>query len=105
MVFVAPAWVPPLPRVPDVSLFEFLLDEEYGRAPISNDLVSYICGVSGRQVTVKEQKEDAELLARALVQDLGWKVNEGADLDKVVCVFAQNTVSSPTCLMSTASNI
>lgn len=94
MVFLSPAWVPgPLPPIPDVSLWEFMLDERHGRVSIEKSLPSYVCGLSGRKVFVKEQARDAELLARTLAQETGWEVNNGSSLDKVVCIFAQNTAS------------
>jgi len=33
-----------------------------------------------------------ELLAQVLAVELGWSVNEGSEYDKVVSVFALNTV-------------
>jgi hypothetical protein len=39
-----------------------------------------------------EQKKQIDQLARALNKEFGWKVNEGSEYDKVVNVFAFNTV-------------
>jgi len=95
MVFTAPAWVPQMPPLPDVPLCEFLFDEQYGRAPIATSLPPYVCGITGRAVTVQEQKEKIQVLARGLADELGWKVNEGTEFDKIVCIFALNTVCIP----------
>lgn len=93
MVFHPPAWAPELPEIPsDVSIPDFVFDEKYGRAPISESKASYICGLTGKKVTAQQQKEDHGYLARALAKELGWKVNSGTEFDKVVGVFALNTI-------------
>lgn len=94
MVFKAPAFTPPLPEVPDtVPLCEFMFDERYGRCPISKSLDPYTCGLTGQSISAEEQKVRVEYLARALAHEFAWNVNEGTEFDKVVGVFATNTVS------------
>lgn len=93
MVFVPPSFAPPLPHVPDsVPICEFMLDEKHGRKPIKQSWDSYTCGLTGKTVTAQQQKDRVELLARSLVKEFGWKVNEGTEYDKVVGVFALNTI-------------
>ncbi|OAG44053.1 hypothetical protein AYO21_01510 [Fonsecaea monophora] len=96
MVFTPPSWLPPLPEIPDVSLPVFMFDEQYGRAPFSTSLNPYVCGISGKTITPVEQKERVEILANSLSSELGWAVNEGSEIDKVVGVFALNTIDIPT---------
>ncbi len=93
MVFYPPPFVPKLPEVPDtVPIYDFMLDEQYGRKPISQSKDAYVCGISGRAVTAQQQKDSVGPLARALAKEFGWKVNEGTEYDKVAGVFALNTV-------------
>lgn len=94
MVFTPGPWLPPLPAIPDVSLPEFMFDERYGRAPFSTSLDPYVCNTSGKAITALGQKQRIEDLARALAFELGWAVNEGSEFDKVVSVFALNTVGT-----------
>merc|ERR1712000_414869 len=93
MVFYPPPWVPKLPEIPDtVPICEFMLDEKYGRRPYSDSWDAYTCGLSGKSITARQQKENVDKLARALAKEFGWKVNEGTEYDKVVGVFALNTI-------------
>ncbi|EXJ71395.1 uncharacterized protein A1O5_05202 [Cladophialophora psammophila CBS 110553] len=96
MVFTPDSWLPPLPEIPDVSLPAFMFDEQYGRAPFSTSLDPYVCSVSGKTITPVEQKERIETLARSLSSELRWAVNEGSEMDKVVGIFALNTIDIPT---------
>lgn len=96
MVFYPPSWVPKLAEVPDtVSIPDFLFDEQHGRKQLSKSKDPFTCGLSGKTRTAREQKEQIEHLARALNKEFGWKVNEGSEYDKVVLVFAFNTVRTP----------
>ena len=93
MVFYPPSFISKLPEVPDsVPICDFILDEQHGRRPLSESWDPYICGLSGTRITAKQQKERVDHLARALANEFGWKVNEGSEHDKVVGVFALNTV-------------
>jgi ribosome assembly protein SQT1 len=95
MVFYPPPWVPKLPEIPDtVPICEFMLDEKHGRRPYSDSWDAYTCGLSGKSITAVQQKENVDRLARSLAKEFGWKVNEGTEYDKVVGVFALNTVRS-----------
>lgn len=93
MVFRPPSWTPQLPEVPDtVPVCEFVLDERYGRRPFSESRDSYVCGLTGRSIGPEQQRRQVDRLARSLSRELGWKVNQGTEYDKVACIFAYNTV-------------
>ncbi len=95
MLFTPPDASPPMVEVPDtVPICDFMFDEQYGRRPISESLDTYTCGITGRTITAHDQKERVGLLARSLADEMGWAVNEGSEYDKVVGVFALNTVSN-----------
>ncbi len=93
MVFYPPKWVPKLPEVPDtVPICDFILDEKHGRYPIAKSKDPYTCALSGRTCSTQELKQKVDHLSRALNKEFGWKVNGGSEYDKVVGVFAFNTV-------------
>lgn len=93
MVFTSPSWVAKLPEIPDtVSIPDFLFDEQHGRKPLDKSLDPFTCGLSGKTRSAQEQKKEVDHLARALNKEFGWKVNEGSEYDKVINVFALNTV-------------
>jgi hypothetical protein len=52
----------------------------------------FTCGVTGRSYPVHEVAERVDLLARSLRERISCAVNEGSELDKVVCVYSVNTV-------------
>lgn len=95
MVFYPPKWAPKLPFDPPdtVPICDFFLDERYGRLPLNKSLDPYTCGISGKSYTAGEQRQRTESLARGLANELGWKVNQGTEFDKVVGLFAFNTVN------------
>jgi hypothetical protein len=70
-----------------------MFTEKYGRVPFADSKDPFTCGISGRSFTSEQQKERSEALARALSQELGWTPSSGTEWDKVVGVFALNTVS------------
>lgn len=94
MLFKPHDSLPQTLNIPDtVPLGEFLFDEKHGRRPLAESLDSYVCGISGFKVSACEQKQRVGLLSRALARDLGWEVNKGSEFDKVVGIFALNSVS------------
>lgn len=94
MVFHPPSWVPKLPNVPDtVPIPDFILDEKYGRRPYADSWDTYTCGLTGRSISARQQKENVDKLSRSLAKEFGWKVSEGTEFDKVAGTFAFNTVS------------
>jgi hypothetical protein len=93
MIFNPPDFLPSLGEVPDtVPICEFMFDERHGRRPISESLDAYTCGITGRTISARDQKERVSLLARSLADEMGWGVNQGSEYDKVVGIFALNTV-------------
>ncbi|KXH42228.1 AMP-binding enzyme [Colletotrichum simmondsii] len=93
MLFVPDQSLPQLPIIPDtVPLCDFMFDEQYGRHPVATSLDSYTCGLSGSSISAQEQKSRVEALARSLAQEFGWSVNQGSEFDKVIGIFALNTV-------------
>lgn len=93
MVFYPESSIPKLPEIPDtVPICDFMLDEKYGRRPFSESLDAYTCGLTGRSISARQQKENVDKLARGLAKEFGWKVDEGSEYDKVVGVFALNTI-------------
>ena len=102
MVFVPPSWAHPLPEIPNVPLCDFIFDERYGRAPFETSLPAYVDGITGREVSIEQLKENVEKLARGLASELGWTPNRGEELSKVVAIFALNTVRT-LCQLETGS--
>lgn len=70
-----------------------MLDEQYGRIPFVNSRDPFTCGISGKSYTNEQVKERSGYLASALSKELGWKPNSGSEYDKVMGIFALNTVS------------
>lgn len=76
-----------------ITIGEFWANERYGRMPYDKSRTPFTCGVSGKSYSNAQMKERYELLARALSKRLGWRPNEETHWDKVVGVFAYNSVS------------
>ncbi|KAG4413272.1 hypothetical protein IFR04_013591 [Cadophora malorum] len=97
MVFTPPSWVPKLPEVPDtVPISQFMLDDSYGRCPLKKSRNPFTCGISGRTFSATEMVDRVDHLAKGLAKEFGWEVNKGTEWDKVVGIFALNTVDSMT---------
>ncbi|CAI4212640.1 unnamed protein product [Parascedosporium putredinis] len=94
MVFTPPSWVPQLPIDPpdSITVGEFMQREEFGRRPVSKSRNPFTCGLTGRTYKAPEFYQRAEFLARAYAKRLGWSPNEGTAWDKVIGVFALNTI-------------
>ena len=101
MPFGPPSWVPKLPEIPDVPLCEFMTNERHGRASFDTSLPAYVCGVTGREVTIAQLKDNIESIARGLAAELDWQPNEGDELSKAIAIFALNTA----CLSSILSKM
>lgn len=69
-----------------------MLDEQYGRTPFADSKDPFTCGISGKTYSNEQVKERSVLIARALSKELGWKAGLGKEFDKVMGVFALNTV-------------
>jgi hypothetical protein len=93
MVFKSPSWVPLLPQPPDsIPISEFILDEKFGRRPISSSRDPYTCGLSGKTFSTTQIRDRIDGLAKALKEDLGWEVNGGNEFEKAGAIFCLNTV-------------
>ncbi|KAL0940147.1 AMP-binding enzyme [Colletotrichum truncatum] len=93
MSFLPNASLPELPTIPDtVPLCEFMFDERHGRCPFAESLNAYTCGLSGLSISAEHQKTQVDFIARSLAHELGWHVNRGSEFDKVVGIFALNTI-------------
>lgn len=111
MVFTAPDWVPPLPfgmfsplawrgwladvaiDPPDsISIAEFMSNEKYGRAPLSESRSPYTCGFTGKTYSAAEVVKREDLMARAIGKRLGFDLREGTEWDRVVGLYSVNTV-------------
>jgi len=81
------------PDPPDtVPISQFMLDDAYGRCPQKESKNPFTCGISGRTYTGLEMVERVDHLARALSKEFGWHPNKGTEWDKVIGIFALNTV-------------
>ncbi|KAL9082274.1 MAG: hypothetical protein Q9159_006560 [Coniocarpon cinnabarinum] len=97
MPFHPPAWTPKLPKDPPdtISIPDFILNDETRFVPLHKSRNFVTCGLSGKTYSPYQVKERVELLARGLLKELGWSVNQGTEWDKVVGVFAVNTIETP----------
>ncbi|KAL9626705.1 MAG: hypothetical protein Q9204_007101 [Flavoplaca sp. TL-2023a] len=113
MVFTNPQWVPKLPFEPpdSVPISEFMLNELYGRRPLTDSRPPFTCGLTGHEYSAHEVKDRVYKLAKALSEELGWKPNQGTEWDKVAGIFSVNTihrlsgVSSPANAVYSASEL
>lgn len=71
-----------------------MLKDEYGRVPSKDSKNPFTCGLTGRTYTANEYAQRVEHLAAGLSKEFGWAPNEGTEWDKVVGLFALNTVRS-----------
>ena len=95
MPFYAPSWAPKVQDPPDtVPICDFILDDKHRNLPLNEAKNFFTCGLTGKTYSPFQVKERTDLLARGLLQELGWKVNEGSEYDKVVGVFSVNTVGA-----------
>ncbi|RDW62156.1 putative phenylacetyl-CoA ligase [Coleophoma cylindrospora] len=73
-----------------------MLDEAYGRRPHNASKNPFTCGLSGKTFTGLEMVERVENLAKGLSNEFGWEPNKGTEWEKVIGIFALNTVDSMT---------
>ncbi|KAF7551086.1 hypothetical protein G7046_g7811 [Stylonectria norvegica] len=94
MVFYPPSWVPKLPIDPpdSIPIAEFMQREDFGRCPVSESRNPFTCGLTGRTHTVSEFFQRSEFLARSFARRLGWAPNDATEWDKVVGIFALNSI-------------
>ncbi|KAI9894741.1 MAG: hypothetical protein M1814_002098 [Vezdaea aestivalis] len=94
MVFYPPSWVPKLPFDPpaDVTIGQFMLDEQFGRQPLRTSRPPYTCGISGNTYTATEVRHRVEHLAKGIAIEFQWAPNKGSEWEKVIGIFAVNTI-------------
>lgn len=93
MIIHPPKWVPQIPSIPDSTLIlDFLLQENFGRPKLSQPHSSFVCGISGREYSVPEVSERMTSIAKGLLKNLQWEINSETQWEKVVGVFAFNSV-------------
>ena len=93
MGFTPPTWVPELPRIPDnISVEQFVFEEEHGRLPLRDSRPPFQCGLSGKSYSFLETRERVDFLARSIGKELGFKPIAGSEWNKVVAVFSVNTI-------------
>jgi hypothetical protein len=95
-VWTPPSWVEELPFDPpdSISVCDFITSEKHGRRAHSESKAPYTCGLTGKEYSSAQVKERVENLANGLAKELGWEPNKGSEWDKVIGIFAVNTVSS-----------
>jgi len=80
MYWTSPSHVPQLPFLPPdtIPIHEFLFSDEnnYGRHSKLTSKPPFTCGTTGK----------------AYSKDLGWSVNDGNEMDKVIGIFSYNSV-------------
>ncbi|KAF1964615.1 phenylacetyl-CoA ligase-like protein [Bimuria novae-zelandiae CBS 107.79] len=96
MVFAPPPWVPQLPFDPpdSIPICDFMLEERYGRHPLGYSHNPFTCGLTGKTYTSLDVKERVDWLARGLAKELGFQPNKGSEWDKVIAVYAVNTIDT-----------
>jgi hypothetical protein len=75
-----------------VPVSEFMLNDKYGRVPLKRSRDPFTCGLTGKTYTAQEMADRVEHLAKALSKEFGWSPNQGTEWDKVIGIFALNTV-------------
>lgn len=94
MVFLPPKSAGELPPIPDnITICEFMLNEKYGRRPMTVSRDPFTCGITKKSYSTQEVVERVDLLARAIAKELNWEPNRGSEWDKAMGIFALNTVS------------
>lgn len=81
------------------------MSNEHLPCPLERAKNPFTCGISGRTFTALEQKERVDILKRQLKKEMGWEVNQGSEWDKVVGIYAFNTVSDELILYKRAREI
>ncbi|KAE8547637.1 hypothetical protein EYB25_009430 [Talaromyces marneffei] len=94
MVFKSPSWVPSLPcPIPDdIPVGEFVLSGYQSPRAETSGASPLICGITGKQYTLNALREQVDLVAQSLSNELGWKPNEGESWDKVLAIYSFNSV-------------
>ena len=73
-----------------------MYNEKYGRVPNTKSRNPYTCGITGKTYTPDQVVKRVDHLSRAIGKRLGFSPAEGTEWDRVVALYALNTVSMPT---------
>lgn len=96
MHFATPSHIPQFPFEPPdtVPIHEFVFDNtgKWGRSPNPVRKAPFTCGVTAKSYSAAEVIQRIEDLARGLAKELRWQVNEGHEMEKMVAIFAINSV-------------
>jgi hypothetical protein len=110
MTFNPPSWAPQLPStyppnprldasnltkadIPDsISVADFINTDKAGRKAFSGSKSPYTCGVTGKSRSAAEVAQRVDFLARGLAKNVGFDPHDGTAWDRVVAVYALNTV-------------
>lgn len=71
-----------------------MLNDAHGRCPTKESKNPFTCGLSGTTYTATEVVQRVGWLAQGLAKEFGWSPNAGTEWDKVVGIFALNTVGA-----------
>jgi hypothetical protein len=80
-----------------LPISHFMLDDAHGRCPLKKSRNPFICGLSGNTYTAVEMVDRVDYLSRALSKEFGWHPNIGTEWEKVIGIFALNTVRGLSC--------
>jgi hypothetical protein len=81
--------------IPDsISVADFINTENAGRRSFDKSKRPYTCGVTGKSRTAAEVAQRVDFLARGLAKTVGFDPNDGTAWDRVVAIYALNTVNT-----------
>lgn len=81
----------------NITIEQFMHNDQYGRYPMAESRIPYVCGITGKSYTVEQIVQRVDYLSRAIKKRLLFDFNEGTEWDRVVGLFCLNTVSHPNC--------
>jgi hypothetical protein len=82
--------------IPDsISVADFINTEKAGRKNFEKSKRPYTCGVTGKSRTAEEVAQRVDFLARGLAKTVGFDPLDGTAWDRVVAIYALNTVNPP----------
>lgn len=74
---------------------DFINTEKAGRKALDASKSPYTCGVTGLSRTAAQVAQRVDYLARGLAKNVGFDPSDGTPWDRVVAIYALNTVSLP----------
>jgi ribosome assembly protein SQT1 len=69
-----------------------MFNDKYRNVPAAKSKDPWICGLTGKRVTMEQARVSYDYLARAFKKELGYEVNSGTEWDKVIALFSLNTI-------------